>query len=74
MTAAIPVVDVPALSQPQGDAAGVGAEIACRPSCATTQDPARCRPISGDRFLLSRLSPTLEKSGLGAQAAEKADA
>jgi isopenicillin N synthase-like dioxygenase len=45
------------------------AEVACLPGCATAQRPARYAPIHGDQFLLSRLSPTYEKSGLGAHAA-----
>jgi isopenicillin N synthase-like dioxygenase len=40
------------------------ADIACLPGCATAQRPARYAPIKGDAFLLSRLSPTYEKSGL----------
>lgn len=40
------------------------AEIACLPNCATAENPARYAPIRGDAFLLSRLSPTYEKSGL----------
>jgi isopenicillin N synthase-like dioxygenase len=40
------------------------AEIACLPNCATPGNPARYAPIRGDAFLLSRLSPTYEKSGL----------
>ena len=47
------------------------ADIACLPGCATPERPARYAPIRGDEFLLSRLSPTYEKSGLG-QAAGKA--
>lgn len=42
------------------------AEVACLPGCATPQRPAKYEPIRGDEFLLSRLSPTYEKSGLGA--------
>lgn len=41
------------------------ADIACLPGCATADRPARYAPIRGDAFLLSRLSPTYEKSGLG---------
>ncbi len=41
------------------------ADIACLPSCATAERPARYAPIRGDAFLLGRLSPTYEKSGLG---------
>jgi isopenicillin N synthase-like dioxygenase len=48
------------------------AEIACLPSCASADNPARYQPIRGDEFLLSRLSPTYEKSGLSARTAEKA--
>ena len=40
------------------------ADIACLPGCATPDRPARYQPIRGDEFLLSRLSPTYEKSGL----------
>lgn len=47
------------------------ADIACLPGCATAERPARYAPIKGDAFLLSRLSPTYEKSGL---ALEKAGA
>ena len=50
------------------------ANIACLPGCATLSRPARYLPIKGDAFLLSRLSPTYEKSGLGLEtpAARKA--
>ena len=41
------------------------ADIACLPGCASAARPARYAPIRGDAFLLSRLSPTYEKSGLG---------
>lgn len=41
------------------------ADIACLPGCATPMRPARYTPIRGDQFLLERLSPTYEKSGLG---------
>ncbi|MCG6858631.1 MAG: hypothetical protein LJE67_11265 [Salaquimonas sp.] len=41
------------------------ADIACLPGCATEERPARYEPIRGDAFLLSRLSPTYGKSGLG---------
>lgn len=41
------------------------ADIACLPGCASPERPARYAPIRGDEFLLSRLSPTYEKSGLG---------
>ena len=41
------------------------AEIACLPNCASDARPARYAPIRGDAFLLGRLSPTYEKSGLG---------
>jgi isopenicillin N synthase-like dioxygenase len=41
------------------------ADIECLPGCATPARPARYEPIKGDQFLLSRLSPTYEKSGLG---------
>lgn len=47
------------------------ADIACLPGCASAERPARYAPIRGDAFLLSRLSPTYEKSGL---ALEKAGA
>lgn len=47
------------------------ADIACLPGCATPERPARYAPIKGAAFLLSRLSPTYEKSGL---ALEKAGA
>jgi isopenicillin N synthase-like dioxygenase len=46
------------------------ADIACLPGCATPARPARYAPIKGDQFLLSRLSPTYEKSGLGVAAAK----
>lgn len=42
------------------------ADIACLPGCANATRPARYAPIRGDAFLLGRLSPTYEKSGLGA--------
>jgi isopenicillin N synthase-like dioxygenase len=42
------------------------ADIACLPGCASAARPARYAPIRGDAFLFSRLSPTYEKSGLGA--------
>jgi isopenicillin N synthase-like dioxygenase len=42
------------------------ADIACLPGCASATNPPRYAPIRGDAFLLSRLSPTYEKSGLGA--------
>lgn len=42
------------------------ADIACLPGCATPDRPARYEPVRADRFLQSRLSPTYEKSGLGA--------
>jgi len=41
------------------------AEITCLPGCASAAEPPRYAPIRGDAFLLSRLSPTYEKSGLG---------
>jgi len=44
------------------------ADISCLPGCASAQRPARYAPIRGDEFLLSRLSPAYEKSGLGATA------
>jgi len=47
-----------------------GADVACLPSCATIERPARYEPIRGDAFLLSRLSPTYEKSGLGFETAK----
>ncbi len=40
------------------------AEIACLPGCAAPDRPARYAPIRGDAFLMSRLSPTYQKSGL----------
>lgn len=40
------------------------AEIACLPTCATADRPARYAPIRGDDFLMSRLVPTYEKQGL----------
>jgi isopenicillin N synthase-like dioxygenase len=40
------------------------ADIACLPGCESPERPARYAPIRGDEFLLSRLSPTYEKSGL----------
>lgn len=40
------------------------ADISCLPNCASAKRPARYAPIRGDAFLLSRLSPTYEKSGL----------
>jgi isopenicillin N synthase-like dioxygenase len=40
------------------------ADIACLPNCASAERAARYAPIRGDAFLLSRLSPTYEKSGL----------
>lgn len=49
------------------------ADIACLPGCATPDRPARYAPIRGDAFLLSRLSPTYARSGLG-KAAETAGA
>jgi isopenicillin N synthase-like dioxygenase len=39
-------------------------EVACLPTCVFPDRPARYAPIRGDRFLLSRLAPTYEKSGL----------
>jgi len=50
------------------------ADIACLPGCATPARPARYAPIKGDQFLLSRLSPTYEKSGLGTAAKVAAEA
>ena len=44
------------------------AEVACLPTCATADRPARYAPIRGDQFLLSRLSPTYAGSGLAAKA------
>ena len=41
------------------------ADIACLRGCASDERPARYAPIRGDDFLMSRLSPTYEKSGLG---------
>lgn len=41
------------------------ATIACLPGCATVERPAKYTPIRADQFLLSRLSPTYEQSGLG---------
>lgn len=40
------------------------AEVACLPTCATEDAPARYAPIRGDEFLLSRLAPTYEKADL----------
>jgi isopenicillin N synthase-like dioxygenase len=50
------------------------AEIACLPNCASDARPARYAPIRGDAFLLGRLSPTYEQSGLAgaARATEEA--
>lgn len=45
------------------------ASIACLPGCATEERPARYAPIRGDRFLLSRLSPTYETTGLAEMSA-----
>jgi isopenicillin N synthase-like dioxygenase len=45
------------------------ADIACLPGCATPARPARYAPIKGDHFLLSRLSPTYEKTGLASPVA-----
>jgi isopenicillin N synthase-like dioxygenase len=39
-------------------------EVACLPTCVFPDRPARYTPIRGDHFLLSRLTPTYEKSGL----------
>ncbi len=50
------------------------ADIACLPGCATDERPVRYAPIRGDEFLLSRLSPTYEKSGLALGDAPKAGA
>ena len=38
--------------------------VACLPGCATASHPAKYPPIRGDDYLLSRLNPTYEKSGL----------
>ena len=40
------------------------AEVACLPGCANADRPARYEPIKGEAFLLSRLNPTYQKSGL----------
>jgi isopenicillin N synthase-like dioxygenase len=40
------------------------AEVACLPGCASAERPARYEPIRGEAFLLSRLNPTYQKSGL----------
>jgi isopenicillin N synthase-like dioxygenase len=40
------------------------AEVACLPTCATPDRPAKYAPIRGDDFLLSRLMPTYETAGL----------
>lgn len=50
------------------------ADIACLPGCATPGRPARYAPIRGDAFLLSRLSPTYEKSGLAKAVTDPAEA
>ncbi|WP_422370817.1 isopenicillin N synthase family dioxygenase [Hoeflea sp.] len=50
------------------------ANIACLPGCASPKRPAKYTPIRGDEFLLSRLSPTYEKSGLGKGETGKAEA
>jgi len=42
--------------------------VACLPGCATDDNPAKYPPIRGDDYLLSRLNPTYEKSGLIADA------
>lgn len=42
------------------------ADISCLPTCATSERPARYAPIRGDDFLLSRLMPTYEKTGMAA--------
>jgi isopenicillin N synthase-like dioxygenase len=40
------------------------ADVACLPTCANADRPARYEPIKGEAFLISRLNPTYEKSGL----------
>jgi isopenicillin N synthase-like dioxygenase len=50
------------------------ADIACLPGCASAERPARYAPIRGDDFLMSRLSPTYEKSGLGRTKTEAVEA
>lgn len=50
------------------------ARIACLPGCATPKRPAKYTPIRGDEFLLSRLSPTYEKSGLSKGKTREAEA
>jgi isopenicillin N synthase-like dioxygenase len=43
--------------------------VECLPGCATESKPAKYPPIRGDDYLLSRLNPTYEKSGLVRRAA-----
>jgi isopenicillin N synthase-like dioxygenase len=50
---------VPFFLDPDPDAV-----VACLPGCATDDNPAKYPPIRGDDYLLSRLNPTYEKSGL----------
>lgn len=38
--------------------------VSCLPGCATDERPAKYPPIRGDDYLMSRLNPTYEKSGL----------
>ncbi|POF30851.1 isopenicillin N synthase family dioxygenase [Roseibium marinum] len=38
--------------------------VACLPGCSGEDSPAKYPPIRGDDYLLSRLNPTYEKSGL----------
>ncbi|WP_223476507.1 isopenicillin N synthase family dioxygenase [Oricola indica] len=38
--------------------------VECLPGCATAENPAKYPPIRGDDYLMSRLNPTYEKSGL----------
>jgi isopenicillin N synthase-like dioxygenase len=45
------------------------AEVACLPGCAVPGSTARYAPIRGDAFLLSRLSPTYQTSGLALEKA-----
>ncbi len=38
--------------------------VECLPGCSSEDNPAKYPPIRGDDYLLSRLNPTYEKSGL----------
>ncbi|HEU0223150.1 MAG TPA: 2OG-Fe(II) oxygenase family protein, partial [Paracoccaceae bacterium] len=38
--------------------------VACLPGCATADNPAKYPPIRGDDYLMSRLNPTYQGSGL----------